>query len=69
MGWINKQANPLPQHMSSAIDMLITMLIKDSNLSKVYERKEVDRAICLIEKWSKEDADLERNYRCLLELF
>lgn len=68
-GWISKQPNPLPQHISSAIDMLITMLIKDSSLSKVYERKEVERAIYLIGEWSKEDADLERNYRCLWELF
>lgn len=69
MGWIHKQPTMMIEDISSAIDMLAMMLIKNATNAKIYSSDEVKRAVKLMEKWIADDANLERNYVGLLELF
>ena len=69
MGWIHKQPVMMIEDISSAIDMLATMLIKNATNVKIYSSDDVKRAIKLMEKWIADDVNLERNYVGLLELF
>lgn len=57
------------EDISSAIDMLAMMLIKNATSAKIYSSDEVKRTIRLMEKWIADDTNLERNYVGLLELF
>ena len=69
MGWIHKQPMMMIEDISSAIDMLAMLLIKNATNAKIYSSEAVKRAIRLMEKWIADDPTLERNYVGLLELF
>jgi hypothetical protein len=69
MDWVQRQPEMQVEHVCSAIDMLLAMLIRNSSNARAYDGGDVKQALTLIERWIRDKIELERNYQCVLELF
>lgn len=49
--------------------MLLTMLIRNATNARVYDGGEIKQALTLIEQWIGLETEIERSYKCVLELF